>query len=213
MMATPRLETLVDAVVAAAPDLDGAQRAVALATFREVATGRPATVPAIAERSGADATLVAQLLDQWNGVFCDDAGAVVGFWGIAIPEMPHRLRIGDADLHAWCAWDPLFLVHIVGGLDVDTADPVTREPIHYHIDDGGAISQLSHPASVVSFLIPDGEWGPDVQATFCHFVLHFVDRSTAERWTASHPGTTVLTLDDAVEVGRAFARRVFGVGR
>ncbi len=49
-------------------------------------------------------------------------------------------------------------------------------------------------------------------STFCHYVLHFTGPASAERWTATHPGTFVITLGDAVELARRHAARVFGAG-
>lgn len=212
MIADPSLDAIEAALVRAAPKLDATQRRIAAATYREVATGLPATAAAIAARADVGLEVVARQLEEWTGVFRDGDGSVVGFWGIAIPEMPHRIRVAGADLHAWCAWDPLFLALVLGGLEVETADPVTREPISYRIDGDGCVADVSHPSTVVSFRVPDGEWGDDVITTFCHFVLHFTERSTGERWTAAHPGTTLLTLDQASELGRRFAERILGAG-
>ena len=93
-----------------------------------------------------------------------------------------------------------------------TADPLTGEEISYRIGAGGSITGASHPAAVLSFLRPDQPWGDDVVSTFCHYVLHFTGPASAERWTAAHPGTFVITLADAAELARRHAARVFGAG-
>jgi hypothetical protein len=46
--------------------------------------------------------------------------------------------------------------------------------------------------------------------TFCHYILHFTSPATAQRWTAAHPGTFVISLDNAAELARRHAARVFG---
>ena len=63
---------------------------------------------------------------------------------------------------------------------------------------------------MLSFLRPDKPWGDDVQTTFCHYVHHFTSRSTAERWTATHPGTFQISLADAKELARRHTARTFG---
>ena len=157
------------------------------------------------------ASRAGQLLRSWPGVFWDHRGQVTGFWGPSLAPMPNRIRRAGTDLYAWCAWDPLFLARVIGGLQVATADPVTGETIAYHIGDDGAISGASHPYAVLSFLRPSQPWDDDVMTTFCHYVWHFTGPATAQRWTAAHPGTFVLSVDDAAELARRHAARAFGV--
>ena len=65
---------------------------------------------------------------------------------------------------------------------------------------------------MLSFLRPGQPWGDDVMTTFCHYVLHFTGPATAQRWTAAHPGTFVMSLGDAAELARRHAARAFGAG-
>jgi hypothetical protein len=150
------------------------------------------------------------MLRSWPTVFWNDHDQVAGFSGLALAGMPpHRVRHAGVDLSAWCAYDPLFLARIIGDLQVATADPVTGEAITYHISRDGQIDGASHPHAVLSFLRPDKPWGDDVQTTFCHYVLHFTSPATATRWTAAHPGTFVISLDDAAELARRHTARTF----
>jgi hypothetical protein len=50
-----------------------------------------------------------------------------------------------------------------------------------------------------------------VITTFCHYVLHFTGPATAQRWTAAHPGTFVISLSDAAELARRHTARFFGI--
>ena len=79
------------------------------------------------------------------------------------------------------------------------------EAINYRIAGNGAITAASHPHSVLSFLRPGQPWDDEVMTTFCHYVWHFTDPATA------HPGTFVLSLDDATELARRHTARAFGV--
>lgn len=204
------LTDLDRALAGASPTLEPEEQRIAVATYEALASGVPADITDIATRAGSDPTTVDQRLGEWGAVFRDEKQNVIGFWGLALPEMPHRLRIGTASLHAWCAWDPLFLALLIGPMAVETADPVTGETVTYRLDKGGEVSELSHPDSVLSFLRPGGEWGDDVMETFCHHVLHFADDAAAAAWTAEHPGTFVLELDDAQELARRHVTRTFG---
>jgi alkylmercury lyase len=149
------------------------------------------------------------VLRSWPAVFWDDHDRVTGFWGLALPGMPHRIRRAGTDLSAWCAWDPLFLARVIGDLEVATADPVTGEAITYRISGDGAVTGASHPAAVLSFLRPDQPWDDDVMTTFCHYVLHFTSPATAAQWTAARPGTFVISLAEAAELARRHVARFF----
>ena len=201
----------IDAALAAAtPGLDEVGRRLATAVLRLLAAGEPVNVPAAAAGAGMPAPRAGQLLRSWPGVFWDDRGQVAGFWGLALAPMPHRIRRAGTGLHAWCAWDPLFLAQVIGDLQVATADPLTGEAITYRIGEDGAISGASHPHTVLSFLRPSQPWDDDVMTTFCHYVWLFTSPATAQRWTATHPGTFVISLDDAAELARRHAARAFG---
>jgi len=207
---TIELSSVNDALAVAGPRLDPFGQRVAVAAYRTLAEGVSAGRVPIAERAGVEEATVDRLLDEWGAVFRDDAGDVVGFWGLAVAEMPHRLTVDGRELFAWCAWDPMFLARIIGPLDVATDDPVIGDTITYRLDGAGQIHDLSHPDSVVSFLRPDQEWDDQVMATFCHYVLHFTSTATAKQWTDEHAGTFVLGLDEAVELARRHTDRCFG---
>jgi hypothetical protein len=49
-------------------------------------------------------------------------------------------------------------------------------------------------------LAPDGPFGQDVVQSFCHFVHFFASEKTARAWVAAHPGTFLLTVDEAFAV-------------
>ena len=42
----------------------------------------------------------------------------------------------------------------------------------------------------------------DVTTDFCHFVFFFDSKSVAEQWIAEHPGTFLLSLEDAFLIGK-----------
>ena len=202
----------IDAALAAAtPALDEGARRLTAAVVRLLAAGEPVSVPAAAAGAGMPASRAGQLLRSWPGAFWGDRGQVPGFWGLALAPMPHRIRRAGTGLHAWCAWDPLFLAQVIGDLQVATADPVSGEAINYHLADNGAITAASHPHTVLSFLSPGRPWDDEVMTTFCHYVWHFTGPATAQRWIAAHPGTFVLSLDPATELARRHAARSFGV--
>ena len=200
----------IDAGLAQAePKLTIREQRLAIATYRLLSTGEPVTVQFAAAATNLPAADVDQVLHSWPSVYFDHDDRVIGFWGLALAPMPHRLRIGRADLFAWCAWDPLFLALIVGPMDVATNDPVTGDTITYHLDRDATITGLSHRGSMLSFLRRDRPWDDDVMATFCHFIVQFTGPDSAERWTNDHPGTFTMSFDDALELARRHVARSF----
>jgi alkylmercury lyase len=208
---TRSLDAIDAALTAATPSLDQDGQRLAAAVLRLLAAGQPASIPAAAAAAGIPSTRAEAALRSWPAVFWDDQGRVTGFWGLALAAMPHRIRRAGTDLGAWCAWDPLFLARVIGDLDVATADPVTGQAITYRIGGDGTITAASHPNGVLSFLRPGQPWDDDVTTSFCHYVQHFTSPATAQQWTTAHPGTFVLSLNDATELARRHAARAFGV--
>lgn len=130
-MTQPSVEELGAAMSAALRDLSGEERTIAAALYRELALGDPVASATLAARAGVAEETVAARLDAWPGVFRDPEGRVVGFWGLAIPEMPHRFHAeGGKPIHAWCAIDPFLIVPVIGRTArVESKDPVTGEPV------------------------------------------------------------------------------------
>lgn len=65
----------------------------------------------------------------------------------------------------------------------------------------------------MSFLAPDSsdfrESAGTVMTRFCHYVFLFGSHGSGERWTARHPGTFLLSLEQAAELARRFNARNF----
>lgn len=204
----PTSTELVDALSAAGGNLDRAERAVALATYRLLALGRPVTHEAVAGAAGVSVATVDSCFAGWPAVFRDADDAVVGFWGLALEPLNPEYRLADAATgerlgYAWCAWDTLFLPALLGrSLDVRAADGRTGAPITLTVDPGGA--RRTRPAgAVVSFAAPNERWASDVLATFCHKVLFFSDQAGADAWIAARPDELfAVPVDEAFEIGR-----------
>jgi len=135
-------------------------------------------------------------------VFYDDNHRIIGFWGIAIDEMPHLLEVNEKTIYAWCAWDTLFIPELLDA---------TAQITSHCASSGDAISLTISPTCIesqsdqimVSFLVPDkNELVENITTSFCHYVFFFRTRTLAKRWMAEHPGTFLLSLDAAFTVGR-----------
>jgi hypothetical protein len=133
-----------------------------------LADGEPVTIGAAAAAARLSEQAAGQVLRSWPTVLWDDHERVAGFWGLALPGMLRRIRRAGADLSAWCAWDPLFLARVAGGLQVATADPVTGEEITYRISRDGTVDGALHPGAVLSLLCPGQPWDPDAGRSGAH---------------------------------------------
>lgn len=199
---TPDLEEVVQALDAARPTLDAEEQLLALTVYRSLAGGEPVTVAKLSREVSASEGWVADRLEAWPGVFRDAEGRVIGFWGLALPEMDHVLEVDGRRLYTWCAWDPLFIAPILGALGRVTSHcPVTGRHVTLTVGPDG-IADLDPPGAVLSFLAPDGEWDDRVIERFCHFVRLFASHEAAEEWTGEHPGTFVMSVEEGFELGR-----------
>lgn len=79
----------------------------------------------VTEATRLSETRVRDALTAWPGVLFED-GSVIGFWGLALPEMGHRFLVDGRLLYAWCSWDALFIPELIGrAAQVESKDPVS----------------------------------------------------------------------------------------
>jgi alkylmercury lyase len=200
------IEEMAEAIRSAMPLLDPTEQRIAIATYRLLAEGVPVSSEAIAQATYNRVDRVDDALNSWPGVFRDDEGRVVVFWGLASGRIDpeYRFLIDGETSYAWCALDTLFIPRLLGQtVGVEATDPVTGERVSLVVDQNG-VRDLKPSGAVVSMVIPDGPFGYDVIESFCHKVLFFASREAGTRWTAEHEGTTLLSVQEAFELGRGF---------
>ncbi len=212
------IEEMADAIRSAMPQLDAAEQRIAISTYRLLAESEPVSSEAIARSAEASVGRVEEALTSWPGVFRDDEGRVVGFWGLAIAGLDpeYRFLIDGKTSYAWCALDTLFIPALLGKtVSVEATDPVTGEQVSLVVDQNG-VRDLKPSGALVSMVIPDGPFGYDVIESFCHKVLFFASEEAGRSWTAEHEGTTLLSVQEAFELGRGSERvypDIFGAKR
>lgn len=178
---------------------------MALAVHRILAQGQPVPDYAIAAATRLDIFDVREEMSDWPGVLRNDAGRIVGFWGLALGETPHVLEVDGVKLYAWCAWDALFLPELLGkAAKVRSQCAVAGTPIALEVGPDGVTPSESEV--VVSFVDPDGcdVEGDRVISTFCHHILFFSSREEGAAWAKERgEGTFLLSLEEAFALGRA----------
>lgn len=208
------LDEVARAVAAAVPNLDGDGQRIFVETFHLLARGEPVSPAEIAEAAGISSEQVEGRLRSWPLVFWNDEDRVVGFWGMSLRrlEPTHRIDVNERTVYGWCAWDTLFITEILGtDTHVESADPLTGETVRLTVTREG-VKEVRPKGAVVSFLYPDGPFEADVVQSFCHFVHFFASGRSAQRWSADHPGTFLLSVDEAFELGRLTNRLIAGRG-
>ena len=188
------------------PKLDLHEQRLSLELYRSLAEGQPVPRATLAERVRTSLETVNRILDAWPGVFSDPQQRVVGYWGLAIPTAyasPHRFTISGRTLSAWCAWDTLFLPQLLGRTaEIDSVAPNASDRIRLTVTPE-RVQRVEPADAQMSFLLPDAtEAQKDVLTTFCHFVHFFPSRQSAESWCVQHPGTFILSIDDAHTLAR-----------
>ena len=208
-MLSSRVEETAATILEHSPPLTGDGQRLALATYWLLAEGAPVEVERIAKRTGLDCSQVEALLDSWPGVFRDDAGRLVGFWGPSTTKLgPHRLEIDGVRLWAWCAWDTLFLPALLGRPgDVESRSPLDGQPVGLRVAPGRI--ERASPANLLMSMVPARE-SDDFIRTFCHQIHFFASASEGERWTAGHDGAFLMPLGDAFELAMRVNRARYG---
>ncbi|MEW6208698.1 MAG: organomercurial lyase, partial [Acidobacteriota bacterium] len=110
--------------------LNTVEQLVSVQLYRLLASGQPVSIERLASEVKLPRDAVQVILEQWPGVFYDEAYCVVGYWGLALPKMSHRFEINGQVLYTWCAWDSLFIPEILGvTAQVESFCPVTGNKI------------------------------------------------------------------------------------
>jgi hypothetical protein len=153
------------------PVSDVTGQGIAVAVYRLLGEGRPVTPDALAERVGLAASEIAAVLDALPGVYRDERGAVIGFWGLALQTMPHRLLVDGRTL---------------------------------------GVEDVSPSGAVLPMVRSDSGFGDDVISSFCRHILFFASDRDGETWTMTHPGTSLLSLEEGFRLGELTWRARLG---
>lgn len=116
-MLAPQPDEAAAAIARTFPRLSPAKQRNSLAIYCRLAQGRPAGIADIAIEARVDTSQVEAAIRDWLGRICaDDAGAVIGYFGLTLSKTRHRLRLDGRDrpLYTWCARDSLFIPMLLG---------------------------------------------------------------------------------------------------
>ena len=205
-METTTPNSLAAELTAAAPPLTAQEQHLAISLYRTLAHGQPVDAAVLADQTEMPLDEVERALAARGGTFTDDHGRVIGFLGLSIRPMPHRLIIEGRTLYAWCAYDTLFLPELLGkAADVESQCPTTGQAISLTVD-GTDVTQVEPAETVLSYLHKQEPLDQNVINTFCHYIHFFANVDAVAEWTANHEGTFSLSLADGSEIARLVNR-------
>jgi len=189
--------------VNAFPSINNQEQYLARTLYQLLAKGEPVTMVHLVDTLDQPLKFVQQALEKWPGVFYNDHGDIVGFWGISVNVGRHHIEANGINAYTWCAWDSLFIPELLGTtVRVTSACAHTERPIKLVVSPDN-IQSIEPAETVVSFLMPDVEkFKGNVTASFCHHVYFFSTREAGETWVSGCEGTFLLTPGEALEVGR-----------
>lgn len=190
-------------VIGLLPKLSEREQVISLGLYRLLAEGLPVSRQQLATALNLPVDVVKETLTQWWGVYYDGEERITGYWGLALPQMAHRLLIDGKTLYAWCAWDTLFIPELLGQtVRVESNCPKTRRRIQLTVAAQG-VSDLDPPGAVMSLLTPEAaKVRENVVENFCHYVHFFHSSEAGENWISEHPGTFLLSIEEAYALGK-----------
>jgi len=199
---THDLDKLSDFFVSTFPQMNRDEQMLARAIYQQLALSDPLSLERLAVITSQAVHTIQETLEKWGGIFYNDDGEIIGFWGIATSEMRHRMQFNGKTSYAWCAWDTLFIPELVGAAaQVTSICATTDKTISLTVTPQGILS--TQPDIWLSFLLPDEKAiEENVTTSFCHFVHFFSSKTAGETWTAQNEGTFLLSLDDAFNIGK-----------
>ena len=199
----PLLNDLVEILSLAFPRLNPLEQKVSLQIHRLLAQGHPLPRQHVADSLQLPVESINDMLNRWWGIHYDNQSQIVGYWGLSIHPTQHRFEVDGQTLFTWCAWDTLFLPEILkASARVESSCATTRSSIRLTLSPDG-LDHIDPSNAVVSFITPDAaRVKENVVTHFCDSVHFFKSEDAGLEWTGQHPGTFLLTIDQAHTLGR-----------
>ena len=172
-----------------------------------LAEGNPISPQMLAEKADLDADTTESIFKQLRrgAGELDRDGNLVGL-ALSLTPTPHRFRLSDRELYAWCSLDTMFLPGLLGQrAEIESTCPVSGETITLAIGPDG-VESYDPPETVLSIAVPGlscrrpdskDEGGVGAESEACSQMHFFRDRQAAEEWLGDYPGVAVFTVEEA----------------
>jgi alkylmercury lyase len=198
------------------PEFSPEQQRVALTLLQELLGGDPVPASRLGTALGIDEGEAARYLAETSlrpFVYPGDGAPVKGFWGLLTVPTSHEFVVNGRALWASCAVDSLFLPQLLDvTASIASTDPVSGEAVALRVTPD--FIETHRPDDIaVSMSSPDA-WDATsalhLMLTACHTTHFFASPETGARWTASHPKTILISLEEAFVYGQRQNRETFG---
>lgn len=211
------LQELIETSKASFPRFEPEVQPIRVQAIRALAGGEPVPLAEIARAAGVSEQEVHRffygyLAPGWSRF--DDAGCLIAFSGLTIlPASSHQVTVDGRRLHAWCAWDTLFLPHLLQRpVGVRSVCPITREVVELRVTPE-RLAYAAPSTAVMSFVLADREQiANDVVGNFCHGVHFFASEEAGREWQGRHADSVLLTLEEGYVLGRETVGHGLGSG-
>lgn len=199
----PDIDRLAQYFIDAFPVMDITEQRLALKLYRLLSEGDAVSIENLSECAALPSSEVKTILNSWPGVSYDDNHRITAFWGLAIDETQHRLEINGKTVYTWCAWDTLFIPELLNAnAHVSSNCALSGDEIILNLSPDG-IESFRPDQVMVSFLVPDEtEFKENITGSFCQHVFFLRSDEAGKRWAGTHPGTFLLSLDEAFAIGK-----------
>ena len=186
-------------------DTENDTQHLAVAIYRRLATGAPATPGHLAEVLETTPAQIDSLIGCYPPTSFDFErhGAVVAFGGLSLIRTAHEFLVSGARLYTWCVLDALFLPEIIGlPAILKTKCAASGDQIEVHLDHN-RIRRRSPEGIVMSIVGPDRQaCRENLRGAFCQHVLLFRNENAFRDWSAERADVAFVSLDEAHGMGR-----------
>lgn len=194
---------LIATVVDSFPKLNEQEQKISLGLYRALAKGVPVSRQQLAVSLKLPVELINDALNRWCDIFSDNDALITGYCGLTLARTSHHFTIGAKTLYTWCAWDTLFIPELLDQTaGVESSCPATKRRIRLTVTPQGVID-ADPPGAVMSWLTAEpAKIRENVVANFCHYVHFFHSADAGANWVLEHPGTFVVTVEEAYAIGK-----------
>lgn len=184
-----------------ASELTETETEVRRAAFGSIRQGRASTGPELAWATGLDLGAVEDAVSSLAGkgqAVVDGEGRVVASAGLSLVPARHRLQLGEARFHTWCAIDAIGIPAALGADAVArTTCPTCGRSIELAFRQGHADDR--DPRA----WLPPQDCCTSVIDELCPDMNLFCSEEHLEEWRRAGPRVgNVLTLKETEELGR-----------
>jgi len=192
------------------PQLDATGQQQAKTLYQSLASGKAISIEDFSKKINLPASETEQLLNSWTGVIFDDKNNITAFWGLSTTPTTHRFFINDIELFTWCAWDLLFMPHILQQtVKTETRCPITDTSIQLTISEQ-CIEQVSPPEAMITFIKPDLDaLKQNVTGSFCQYIFFVASEAAGKQWQQQQENGFLLSMDQGYRLGENIIKKVF----